>query len=551
VLSNKTVKTTLRYWRTLRHLRPSQIWGRARFRLARPTPDLSSAPPQRKRIEHWELPARRVPSLVAPRQFRFLNRDGDLNELGWDSPGADKLWRYNQHYFDDLNAFNTPARRGWHQALIKDWIAQNQPGTGTGWEPYPTSLRIMNWIKWSFAGNDLPQEAHQSLAVQARWLTRRLERHLLGNHLFANAKALIFAGLWFEGEEACKWLEIGFRILAREVPEQILHDGGQFELSLMYHALAFEDMLDLINITHNYPAALNPNQQKQRTDWEARLPSMQRWLHTLCHPDGKIAFFNDAAFGVAPSVKELDAYAVRLGFQAPKVDAPLVWLAESGYGRLSLPEATLLVDMAKVGPDYLPGHAHADTLSFEFSLHGQRVIVNSGTSVYGIGPERLRQRGTAAHSTVIIDGKDSSEVWGGFRVARRANILSARVFQEGKTLIAEGSHDGYCRLSGQPVHHRRGQLSPGLLVVEDRLSDERHPAEARFHLHPDIAATQTAPNRGICRLPSGQELTWKIKAGEARLEHSTWHPEFGLTISNICIVLPLKNGRASFELDWT
>ena len=70
-----------------------------------------------------------------------------------------------------------------------------------------------------------------------------------------------------------------------------------------------------------------------------------------------------------------------------------------------------MLDVGPIGPDYLPGHAHADTLSFELSLHGRRVLVNSGTSVYGIGAERLRQRGTAAHNTLTVDGADSSEVW--------------------------------------------------------------------------------------------------------------------------------------------
>ena len=540
-----------RYWHTLRHLRPGQIWGRLCFRTARPAPNLSPAPSPRKQTGHWQLPARRSPSLIAPREFCFLNTCGELDRLGWDDPNTDKLWRYNQHYFDDLNATDARARRDWHLALMADWIAGNPPGKGSGWEPYPTSLRMVNWIKWTLAGNELPQEARHSLAVQARWLTRRLERHLLGNHLFANAKALIFAGFWFEGNEAGNWLAIGLRILAREVPEQILPDGGQFELSPMYHALALEDMLDLINITRSYPAALNAKQEKQQADWEARIPDMQRWLHALCHPDGRIAFFNDSAFGIAPTVEELDAYASRLAFPAPPLSIPLIWLGDSGYGRLSNQEATLLVDMARVGPNYLPGHAHADTLSFEFSLHGRRIIVNSGISLYGTSAERLRQRSTAAHSTVAVAGKDSSEVWGGFRVARRARILSAQMHREGEVLIAEGAHDGYCRLKGQPVHHRRWQLSRGSLVVEDKLSDDRQPAEARFHLHPDITATQTAPDRGTCVLPDGQQFSWKIGTEGARLEPSTWHPEFGISLPSTCLAVPLQDGRASFELNWT
>jgi hypothetical protein len=38
--------------------------------------------------------------------------------------------------------------------------------------------------------------------MQVRFLRKRLEVHLLGNHLFANAKALVFAGLYFSGDEA-------------------------------------------------------------------------------------------------------------------------------------------------------------------------------------------------------------------------------------------------------------------------------------------------------------------------------------------------------------
>ena len=45
-----------------------------------------------------------------------------------------------------------------------------------------------------------------------------------------------------------------------------------------------------------------------------------------------------------------------------------------------------LLDVARVGPDYLPGHAHADTLSFELSLYDRRTIVNCGISQYANGP---------------------------------------------------------------------------------------------------------------------------------------------------------------------
>src|SRR5262249_12650040 len=143
-----------------------------------------------------------------------------------------------------------------HYALIARWIDENRAGHGYGWEPYPLSLRIVNWIKWALAGNELGMVAVQSLAVQTRHLVRRLEWHLLGNHLFANAKALIFAGVVFRRSEADSWRSTGLNILARQLPKQLLADGGHFELSPLYHSRIQEDLLDLINLAQTYPDTL-------------------------------------------------------------------------------------------------------------------------------------------------------------------------------------------------------------------------------------------------------------------------------------------------------
>ena len=547
------------YWHTLKHLRPVQFYGRLWFRLTRPRPVLRQAPPMRTSIGIWQRGAGRAPSMLAPDTFLFLRQEGTLGEVGWDGPQREKLWRYNQHYFDDLNAVGAADRAHWHVGLLQDWVRCNPPGMGNGWEPYPTSLRIVNWVKWQLAGNTLPEACVQSLAVQARWLARRLEFHLLGNHLFANAKALCFAGLFFEGREADRWLRTGLRLLAREVPEQILPDGGHFERSTMYHALALEDMLDLCNLWTWGADALGEPGQRQLAAWQERVAGMLGWLKGMCHPDGEIALFNDAAFGVAPAVAELNAYADRLGLgrtspeALPRAEAArrVTRFGDSGYVRVEAPEAVALLDVAPVGPDYLPGHAHADTLSFEFSLFGQRLFVNSGTSCYGVSAERLRQRGTAAHSTVTVDGEDSSEVWGGFRVARRARPFDLFVdTPQSGAIEVLCSHDGYRRLPGQVVHTRRWRLGENTLVVEDTVTGAHGWAEARFHINSRVE-TKIEPNgeEGVFILRTGR-AAWRLEGGEARLEPSTYHPRFGSTERNQCLVLRLKHGKARLRLVW-
>lgn len=541
-----------RYWHTLKHLRPVQFYGRAWFRFWKPKPDFRPPPPRTRPSGPWERPARRPPSLTGPRHWVFLNEAGRLDELGWDGPEREKLWRYHQHYFDDLNALDAPERRAWHAALVDDWITRNPPGQGNGWDPYPLSLRVVNWVKWSLGGAGLPQAAEPSLAVQVRWLTGRLEIHLLGNHLFANAKALVMAGLFFDGPEADSWLAKGLKILAREVPEQLLPDGGHFERSTMYHALALEDMLDLVNATRCLGSRLSPEQRRQVAGWPGRARDLHAWLQTMCHPDGEISFFNDAAFDMAPRVAELDSYARRiLGNVPPSVPSPLVNLQDSGYVRLAHGPAVALLDVGPVGPDYLPGHAHADTLSFELSVGAHRVLVNSGTSCYGNSAERLRQRGTAAHNTVVVNNQDSSEVWGGFRVARRARLLRRHLRQTADATEVHAAHDGYTRLPGKPIHHRSWRLTADGMSVSDRVEGRHHCAEARFHFHPSVSVPGGAdPDKGTATLPDGTTLSWRLEHGQARLEASTWHPRFGHTEPNVCLVASLVAGRSTVHFQW-
>src|ERR1700746_1080416 len=170
--------TLLRYLHTLQHLRPVQIAGRAWFGLYRPKADLRPAPPRRQPSQVFQTPVEGTPTLLAAEHFRFLNVEGFCATASdWQPQGADKLWVYNLHYFDDLSAHAAATRRTWHQRLLERWVAENPPGKGFAWDPFPLSRRIVNWVKWSLHGGALPAACQTSLAVQARWLRGRLEYH--------------------------------------------------------------------------------------------------------------------------------------------------------------------------------------------------------------------------------------------------------------------------------------------------------------------------------------------------------------------------------------
>ncbi len=534
--------TVARYWYTLRYLRSVQIAGRIRRLWWQPKVDCSVADDLRAVSGAWVLPAQRGQRMLAERSFCFLNEVHEIvNATDWNNNLWTKLWLYNLHYFDDLTATDACQRKNWHSNLMRSWINENPPGEGNGWEPYPSSLRIVNWVKWALSGHVMEPDVLHSLAVQTRFLTRNLETHLLGNHLFSNAKALLFAGLFFEGSEAKSWYDTGRRLVERELPEQVLADGGNFELSTMYHVIFLEDLLDLVNLHRAYDCSL-PN------GIEERIPAMFSWLLAMCHPDGEISFFNDAALGVTPTVQEIQDYASRLGnlgladgsvhFGANS----LIDLPASGYSRVQMGPMVALIDRAAVGPDFLPGHAHADTLSFELSLFGRRVIINSGSSVYGTGTDRQQERGTSAHATVVLDGHNSSEVWGGFRVARRARVLDRFQCQYPDEIQLAACHDGYKRLSGKPVHSREWLFTEKSLTIVDRVTGKNiHEVESILPLHPDVGIDEIRGERAVLSV-NGIKVVLGVEGnGELKVVASDYHPEFGLSVESRKLVFSSRS----------
>ncbi|WP_157736185.1 heparinase II/III family protein [Granulosicoccus antarcticus] len=491
-------------------------------------------------------------ALLADCVFKFLGDEHQIQQpKDWNCETKEKLFLYNVHYFDDLNAVGWAQRSSHHTALIENWIADN-PGSGperggNGWEPYPLSLRIINWIQFFERLETVPEHWLNSLATQAQYLFKRLEYHLLGNHLFTNAKALVYAGCYLEHHEAC--LNKGLSILQKEIPEQILADGGHFELSPMYHSIALADLLDLINLARSYPQQI-PDAFTNTLTKVAQ--DMFAWLLNMQHPDGQISLFNDAAMDIAPDYQELAAYAKSLDLALPLTAGTAHYAKHSGYVTLHSQELCCIMDVGNIGPDYIPGHAHADSLTFELSLFGQRLLCNSGTSVYGTGPERLRQRGTASHNTVVVNNRNSSEVWSGFRVARRAKPFDVKVdistigYNATQVFAA---HSGYRRLAGKNIHSRQWSFGPGSLTITDKLTGPFDSAVAYFHLHPDIHV-DISPTGIELRMKSGQTVQLRTSGGIMQVEPSTWHPCFGASIPSNRIAITFKKAQIVTQIAW-
>jgi len=379
------------------------------------------------------------------------------DKIDWNYAEHGKLWTYNLTYFEYLKE----KEDIW---LIYDFI-ENIQQLRDALEPFPISLRGINWIKFVTKYQIKNKTIDDSLYAQYYILLDNLEYHLLGNHLLENGFSLLFGAYYFQDE---KLYATAKEILQQELQEQILEDGGHFELSPMYHQLMLFRLLDCINLVQN-------NSWKKRELLEfftLKAQMMLSWLQNITYKDGTIPLLNDSANKIAPTSKELFKYAYKLGitFQATPLN-------DSGYRKTVQGSYEAIVDIAEIGASYIPGHAHADTFNFELRIDSKPFIVDSGLSTYEVNKIRFYERSTKAHNTVEVLEKNSSEVWGGFRVANRAKVVS---LQEKEDII-KATHDGYKGI----LHTRIWQFFENKVIIKDTLSKKTQ-AIFRLHFHPDI-----------------------------------------------------------------
>jgi uncharacterized heparinase superfamily protein len=206
---------------------------------------------------------------------------------------------------------------------------------------------------------------------------------------------------------------------------------------------------------------------------------MLQWLNHISYQNGEIPLLNDSANKIAPTTEQLNEYAKRL-----QINQSLITnyqLQSSGYRKIKRENYECIVDVGEVGASYIPGHAHADTFNFELYIKNKPFVVDTGLSTYNIGKQRDFERSTKAHNTVEINETSSSEVWGGFRVGNRANIVN--VVRNIDHIKA--THDGYMKKFGM-LHTRTWVFEENKIIISDSLSKECN-AIARLHFHPDIS----------------------------------------------------------------
>ncbi len=403
-------------------------------------------------------------------KFSFLNLPHEfIRKVDWNYEGKGKLWNYNLNYFDFLFDPKTGSDSG--KKLIKDYCDSND-GLKGGLEPYPISLKGINWIKFLSINNIQENEIDQCLYKQFKILESNLEYHILANHLLENAFSLFFGAYYFKNDS---FYSKAKKLLITQLGEQILLDGAHYERSPMYHQILLFRLLDTINLVQN-----NTWQSKELLEeLKAVAQSMLSWLDMMTFRNGEIPYLKDSTKGIAPTTQELLDYAKLLNVGRKRE----VSLSDSGYRKFSNENMELIIDVGVITPSYQPGHAHADELNFVLNLNEKPFIVDVGISTYEKNQRRQLERSTISHNCVSLGNTNSSEVWGGFRVAKRAQVRL--LYDSISEIVAE--HNGFAH-KGLSVK-RKFSVSQTSIYIEDILKGSSSLIEdtvSSLHFHPDV-----------------------------------------------------------------
>jgi hypothetical protein len=412
------------------------------------------------------------------------------------------------------------------EAQLSAWLDANPPGIGINWvTPMEVAIRAVNLV-WAVSTlgewRPLEPQLYDRLITALRWHGRHISANLEGtpylrsNHYLADILGLLVLGTTLVGEpQADRWFTFASCAFEREIRRQVYEDGVSFEGSLAYHGLVLEMFVVAASIA---ASAGRPFSEP----FKERLRQMTEVSRTLRHPNGRIPLFGDQdsgrilpeGFGRPPTHDNLLwlASAV-IGETRPlqgRVDPEVAWTfgadawrraaelpparpvgaAAFPYGGLFIlrsRRAHLAIRCGDVGQNGSGGHSHNDMLSFELSLDGVPLIVDSGTFAYTFDVAARNQfRSTRAHNTLVVDGQevhpiDAHRV---FELRRFARPRVGAVDLEGGTLHFTGSHDGYRRLREPVIHTRRFSLMVATdeIHVDDQLAGTGvHHAESFLH----------------------------------------------------------------------
>jgi hypothetical protein len=516
----------------------------------------------------------RVHDKRARRDLWFKIRYLDFASVG----DAKVTWELNrhQHLVTLAKAYRLAKDHRFASELVdqwRHWQRENPYPRGINWaSTLEVAFRSLSWLWVYFLLEGTPamtpefrEQWLRAMALSGRHIELYLSTYFSPNtHLLGEAVALFFIGtLCPELCSSSRWKRRGWEIVLRESERQVRLDGFYFEQSTYYHVYALDFLL-------HAGVLASLNDMPFPPEYTRRLEQMLDALAVLCRAGAPTRWGDDDGGRVFdPRRNRAEHLSDPLATGAVLFDRgdfkmlagelreETLWLLgeqgvtefdqieakQPGMSSFALPETGLYVMSCKerklqavidAGPQgaLAGGHGHADALSLTVHAEGRELLGDPGTYEYvGAGTEREQFRGTAAHNTLQLDGRNQSEpngpfAWRSLTKAKAEHWVSGQTFD-----LFVGSHDGYSQ-PDNPTIHRRWVFfrKPKFWLVRDlMLGTGKHQLDLSWHVTPKLSSRQAEgrfvspeKRRGIALFsPAGESWSETVEQG-------TWSAAYGI-----------------------
>jgi len=413
--------------------------------------------------------------------------------LDFDQIGDHKIiWELNRHQH-----FVTLAQAGFCDEIRAQWThwqSENPYPIGINWaSTLEVAFRALSWLWVRHFIGDFHDDLLPALHLHGWYIERFLSTYYSPNtHLLGEGVALFAIGLLCpQIADAPRWQSLGWSIVLKQAETQVRPDGFHFEQSVYYDIYALDFFRFARDLAARNALAIPPS-------FDGIIAKMTEALAAISQA-GRPPNFGDDDGGRVLGRRAL----ARAGLQSGSVALP-----SAGIYTMTCANSQLFIDAGPQGA-FAAGHGHADALSIQLVTAGRPVLIDPGTFCY-VCPERDRFRGTAAHNTLQVDGRDQAQPQGPFGwTAMPDTTVDSWQTRETFDFFA-GHHDGY-----RPVIHHRwvfGLKSKFWLVRDLVTGPLRHQLDVNWHY---------LDERDIAVLPPAGH-TWSRS-----IERWDWSPVYG------------------------
>jgi hypothetical protein len=525
----------------------------------------------------WEIDwhSDRVHGKRAPRDLWFNIRYLDFASVG----DAKVTWELNrhQHLVTLAKAYRLAKDHRFASELInqwRHWQRENPYPRGINWaSSLEVAFRSLSWLWVYFLLDGTPamtmefrEQWLHAMALSGRHIERYLSTYFSPNtHLLGEAAALFFIGtLCPELRSSSRWKRRGWEIVLQESERQVRPDGFYFEQSTYYHVYALDFFLHARVLASLNDIPFPP-------EYDRRLEQMLDVLAVLCRGGPPTRWGDDDGGRIFdPRRNRAEHFSDPLGtgavlfgrgdfkFLADELREETLWLLgekgvkefdrieakQPGMSSVALPETGLYVmscnerklqAVIDAGPQgaLAGGHGHADSLSLTLHADERELLGDPGTYEYvGSGTERDQFRGTAAHNTLQLDGRNQSEpngpfAWKSLTKAKAEHWISGQTFD-----LFVGSHDGYSQPDNTAIHRRWVFFrKPKFLLVRDlMLGIGKHQLDLRWHVAPELFPSRPADGRFVFSGKSGGIVLFSAseEGWSETVEQGNWSAVYGM-----------------------